>query len=163
MTASIYSLPIESTVGIARHYFISSDGTFSNSIGWGANGIEYNGNGAKLTPEQEKRVKEYPEKFGSYNIHSNNCEMFAWYIMNGRRYSGQTQVNSHKKIGASVISLVQPVLTVRGMKYVQLEQAIVKKINEDLESARKSKLESEQAMRDEFWKKRDVENMKRST
>ncbi|MFP4578168.1 MAG: hypothetical protein ACLFT9_21535, partial [Coleofasciculus sp.] len=72
-----------------------------------------NGNGAKLTPEQEQRVKEYPEKFGCYNIHSNNCEMFAWYVITGRRYSGQTQVNYHTKIGASVISLVQPVLTVR--------------------------------------------------
>ncbi|MEQ9668695.1 NC domain-containing protein [Coleofasciculus sp. G2-EDA-02] len=156
MTTSIYSLPIESTLRIARHYFISSDGTFNNSIGWGANGIEYNGNGAKLTPEQQKRVKEYPEKFGCYNIYSNNCEMFAWYIMTGRRYSGQTQVNSHTQIGASVISLVQPVLTVRGMKYVQLEQAIVRKLNEDLEAAFKSKLEAEQAMRDEFWEKRDA-------
>ena len=163
MTASIYSLSIKSTLGMARHYFISSDGTFNNSIGWGANGIEYNGNGAKLTSEQEKRVKEYPENFGCYNIHSNNCEMFAWYVMIGRRYSGQTQVNSHTKIGANVISLVQPVLTVRGMKYVQLEQAIVKKLNEDLEAATTAKLEVEQALRNEFWKKRDRKNMKRST
>ena len=145
MTASIYSLPIESTVGIAKHYFISSNGTFSNSIGWGAKGIEYNGNGAKLTPEQEQRVKEYTEKFGCYNIHSNNCEMFAWYVMTARHYSGQTQVNSHTKIGASVVALVQPVLTVRGMKYVQLEQAIVRKLNEDLEIATKAKREAEQA------------------
>jgi hypothetical protein len=83
--------------------------------------------------------------------------------MIGRRYSGQTQVNSHKKIGANVISLVQPVLTVRGMKYVQLEQAIIKKLNEDLEAATTAKLEAEQAMRDEFLEKRDCKNMKRST
>ena len=35
MSASIYSIAIKSTAGIARHYFISSDGTFENSIGWG--------------------------------------------------------------------------------------------------------------------------------
>jgi len=82
--------------------------------------------------------------------------MFAWYVMTARHYSGQTQVNSHTKIGASVVALVQPVLTVRGMKYVQLEQAIVRKLNEDLEIATKAKREAEQAMRDEFWKKRDT-------
>ncbi len=46
MSASIYSIPIESTAGIARHYFISSDGTFKKSIGWGSQGIEYQGKGA---------------------------------------------------------------------------------------------------------------------
>lgn len=49
------------------------------------------------------------------------------------------------------------------MKYVQLKQAIVRKLNEDLEAACKSKLEAEQAMRDEFWEKRDRENMTRAT
>jgi len=43
MTTSIYYIPIESSLGIAKHYFISSDGTFENSIGWGPHHVEHNG------------------------------------------------------------------------------------------------------------------------
>jgi hypothetical protein len=154
MTTSIYSMPIESTIGIARHYFISNDGTFENSIGWGSKGIEYKGKGVELILEQEQRIREYPAKFGKYNIHINNCEMFAWYVITGKRYSGQTQKKLHTTIGAIAISLVQPVLTVRSMDTYKLEQAIAKKLNDDLDAARKAKLELEQAERDEFWRKR---------
>jgi len=83
MISSIYSIAIESTARIARHYFISSDGTFENSIGWSPQGIEYQGKGAELTIEQEQRACEYLHKFGKYNIHTNNCEMFAWYVITG--------------------------------------------------------------------------------
>ena len=154
MTTSIYSISIDSTGGIARHYFISSDGTLKNSIGWGPTGIEYKGKGTILTKEQEKRVREYPEKFGAYNIYSNNCEMFAWYVIIGKRYSEQTQNQLHTKLGAKIIEQFQPVLTVKSMDAYKLEQAIAKKLNEDLEEARKAKLKAAQAARDEFWKKR---------
>ncbi len=156
MSASIYSVAIESTAGIARHYFISSDGTFENSIGWGPQGIEYQGKGAQLTVEQEQRASEYLHKFGKYNIHTNNCEMFAWYVITGRRYSGQVQEKLHTAIGAKMVSLVQPVLTAREMVNHQYEQAIVRRFNEDLEKAKFAWLKSEQAMRDDFWKKRDA-------
>ncbi|KKD38266.1 NC domain-containing protein [Limnoraphis robusta] len=159
MTTSIYSIPIATTAGIARHFFISADGTFENSIGWGPKGIEFQGQPLDLTPEQEQRLDEYSEKFGEYNIYSNNCEMFAWYILTGKRYSGQTQERIHTAVGAIAISAVQPILTVRGMKYYQYEQAIIRRLNEDneeLKQARKQKLESEQAARDDFWKRRDA-------
>lgn len=115
-TASIYHIPIKTTAGLAHHYFISSDGTFENSIGWGPKGIEYKGKGAILTSEQQQRLETYPEKFGEYNIYSNNCEMFAWYVVTGKRYSRQTQTHYHTAVGAKIISLEQPVLTVRGME-----------------------------------------------
>ena len=156
MNTSIYSIAIESTAGIARHYFISSDGTFENSIGWGPQGIEYQGKGAELTVEQEQRACEYLHKFGKYNIHTNNCEMFAWYVITGRRYSGQTQEKIHTAIGAKMVSLVQPVLTHREIVNYQYEKAIVSKFNEDLEKVKLTRLKSEQAMRDDFWKKRDA-------
>ncbi|MGD1805433.1 NC domain-containing protein [Dapis sp. BLCC M126] len=156
MSASIYSIAIESTAGIARHYFISSDGTFENSIGWGPKGIEYQGKGAQLTVEQEQRACEYLHKFGKYNIHTNNCEMFAWYVITGIYYSGQIQEKVHTAIGAKIVSLVQPVLTAREIVNHQYEQAIVSKFNEYLEKAKLEGLKSEQAMRDDFWKKRDA-------
>lgn len=156
MATSIYSIPIESTASIARHYFISSDGTFENSIGWGPKGVEYKGKGAMLTPEQEQRLQTYAKTFGEYNIHTNNCEMFAWYVMTGKRYSGQTQEKTHTAFGAKVVSLVQPVLTVKSMETYQLEQAIVKKLNEDLEAARRQKWKADQTARGEFWRKRDA-------
>lgn len=154
MTTSIYSIPIESTMGITKHYFISNDGAFENAIEWTSKGIEYKGKSAELTLEQEQRIREYPEKFREYNIHSNNCEMFAWYVITGKHYSGQTQEKIHTTIGAIAISVVQPVLTIRSMDTYKLEQAIAKKLNNDLDVARKAKLELEQAARDEFWRKR---------
>ncbi|NEP89416.1 MAG: NC domain-containing protein [Okeania sp. SIO2C2] len=156
MNSSIYSIAIESTAGIARHYFISSDGTFENSIGWGPLGIEYQGKEAELTVEQEQRACEYLHKFGKYNIHTNNCEMFAWYVITGRHYSRQTQEKIHTAIGAKIVSLVQPVLTPREIVNYQYEKAIVRKFNEDLEKVKLTRLKSEQAMRDDFWQKRDA-------
>jgi hypothetical protein len=82
---SIYSIPIETTLGIARHYYLSKDGDFNNSVGWGSAGVEWKGN-IELTPEELKRVQEYADLFGMYNIHSNNCEMFAWYVKTGKRF-----------------------------------------------------------------------------
>ena len=38
----------------------------------------------------------------------------------------------------------------------QLENAIANTLNENLETAKKAKLEAEQAARDEFWKQRDL-------
>jgi len=81
--------------------------------------------------------------------------MFAWYVVTGKRYSGQTQVNYFKALGAKVIFLGQPVLTVRGMEAYQWEQAIAKKLNEDLENARRERWKQAQAKTDEFWRKRD--------
>jgi len=85
MAASIYCIPVKFSGETVCHYFVSSDGTFENSIGWEANGIEYKGRGAKLTPDQEKRVLEYAKKFGKYHINTNNCEMFAYYVVTGKQ------------------------------------------------------------------------------
>lgn len=159
MATSIYYIPIESSSGIAKHYFISSDGTFENSIGWGPNGIEYKGKAAQLTPEQEQRILEYPQRFGEYNIHRNNCEMFAWYVITGQRYSEQIKDKIHTAIGALTVSFVQPVLTVQSYESYQLKQAIINKLNQDLESARQEKLKQQQKQRDEFWRKRDAGEM----
>ncbi|MGL5873771.1 MAG: hypothetical protein ACRC2R_15645 [Xenococcaceae cyanobacterium] len=63
MTTSIYGIPIKSTIGVARHYFLANDGTFENAIEWTSKGIEYKGKSAELTLEQEQRIREYPEKF----------------------------------------------------------------------------------------------------
>ncbi|MDR9403015.1 MAG: NC domain-containing protein, partial [Halothece sp. Uz-M2-17] len=151
----IYHIPIQTTAGLAHHYFISSDGTFENSIGWGSKGIEYKGQGATLNSIQQKRLEEYPNKFGEYNIYNNNCEMFAWYIVTGKRYSGQTQTRYFTALGAKIISLGQPVLTVGGMEAYQWEQAIAKKLNEDLENARRERWKQAQVETDDFWRKRD--------
>ncbi len=156
MTVSIYSMKIEVTAGIARHYFLSSDGTFTNSIGWGPNGIEIKGKGADLTPEQEQRVRDYPQQFGPYSISTNNCEMFAWYVVTGKRFSGQTQEPIPTAISAHVISKVQPVSSLRGMEFLQMEQAIVDRFNTDLNIAQHEKRRQDQAERDEFWRKRDA-------
>ncbi|MGC9525803.1 MAG: NC domain-containing protein [Limnospira sp.] len=153
--ASIYHIPIQTTMGWAHHYFLSSDGTFENSIGWGPKGIEYKGEGAILTEIQQKRAEEYPKKFGEYNICHNNCEMFAWYVVLGKHYSGQTQEVPHLAVAAKIISYGQPVLTVRGMEAYQWEQAIAKKLNEDLENARRERWKQAQLERYYFWRKRD--------
>ncbi len=145
MATSIYSIPIESTVKIARHYFISSDETFENSLGWGSKSIEYKGKGAILTSEQKLRAKEYSTKFGQYNIHTNNCGMFAWYVMTGRRYSHQTQNKTITKLGSGLISLFQPVLTVRSMDGYKLKKAIANKLTKDLEQAKKNRLNNKQS------------------
>lgn len=152
---SIYRIPIDSTLGIARHYYLSKDGDFNKSVGWGPAGVEWRGT-LELTEEQLKRVNEYAERFGQYNIHSNNCEMFAWYVKIGKRYSGQTQEIIVTQFGAGVVSLVQPVHTVRSMKYLQIEQLIVTKLNANLEEAKRSKLLEAQAVRDAFWARRDA-------
>lgn len=57
---SIYSIPIETTLGIARHYYLSEDGDFKNSVGWGPAGVEWKGT-IELTPEELKRVQEYAD------------------------------------------------------------------------------------------------------
>lgn len=42
------------------------------------------------------------------------------------------------------------------MDSYKLKQAIVDKLNEDLEAARKLELQAAQLERDEFWRKRDA-------
>jgi len=152
---SIYSIPINSTLGIARHYYLSQDGDFNNSVGWEPTGIEWRGT-VEPTEEQLKRVNEYVERFGQYNIHSNNCEMFAWYVKTGKQYSGQTQEIIVTQFGAGLVSLVQPVHTIRSMKYLQIEQAIVSKLKANSEETKRSKLLEAQAARDAFWARRDA-------
>jgi len=156
MTTSIYYIPIDESLGIAKHYFISSDGTFENSMGWGPNGVEYKGTGVELNPEQHKRILDYSKLFREYNIHRNNCEMFAWYVMTGQQYSSQIQDKIHTAIGALAVSFVQPVLTVRSYESYQLKQAIANKLNQDLEISKKEQLKQQQKERDEFWRKRDA-------
>ena len=75
-------------------------------------------------------------------------------MITGRGYSGQIQEKFHSAIRAKMVSLVQPVLTAREIVNYQYEQVIVPKFNEDLEKAKLERLKSEQAMRDDFWKKR---------
>ncbi|NEQ94431.1 MAG: hypothetical protein F6K25_28760 [Okeania sp. SIO2G4] len=82
--------------------------------------------------------------------------MFAWYVITGRHYSRQTQEKIHTAIGAKIVSLVQPVLTPREIVNYRYEQAIVRKFNEELEKVKLAGLKSEQAMRDDFWQKRDA-------
>ncbi|AFY47075.1 NC domain protein [Nostoc sp. PCC 7524] len=152
---SIYSIPINSTLGIARHYYLSPDGNFNNSVGWGTAGVEWYGT-VELTKEELKRVHEYADIFGAYNIHSNNCEMFAWYVKTGKQYSGQTEEIRVTKFGAVLVSLVQPVHTVRSIKYLEIEKAIVLHLQANLDEVKKAKLLEDQAARDNFWQRRDA-------
>lgn len=151
----IYSISIDSTLGIARHYYLSKDGNFNNSVGWGPAGVEWKGK-VNLTEEELKRVNEYTDKFGFYNIHSNNCEMFAWYVKTGKRYSGQTEELRVTKFGAALVSFVQPVHTVRSIKYLEIEKAIIANLQANLDEVKRRKLLEEQAARDDFWKRRDA-------
>ncbi|MEP0957813.1 NC domain-containing protein [Leptolyngbya sp. FACHB-1515] len=137
-------------MGIARHYYLSKDGDFDNSVGWTYTGVEWRGE-IDLTQEQRDRIGHYAEKFGAYSILSNNCEMFAWYVLTGKHYSGQTQEVFVAQVGAALISLVQPVCTVRSQKYLQVEQAISHHLEKNLAEARKHKLLEDQAARDAFW------------
>lgn len=146
---SIYSIAIDSTLGIARHYYLSQDGDFNNSVGWGPAGVERHGT-VELTAEELNRVHEYADKFGHYNIHSNNCEMFAWYVKTGKRYSGQTEEIRVTKFGAALVSLVQPVHTVRSIKYLEIEKAILSHLEGNLNEIKQQKLIVEQAARDDF-------------
>lgn len=152
---SIYSIAINSTLGIARHYYLSENGDFNNSVGWGTAGVEWQGC-VELTPEELKRVHEYVDTFGAYNIHSNNCEMFAWYVKTGKRYSGQTEEIRVTKFGAALVSLVQPVHTVRSIKYLEIEKSIVAHLETNLDAVKKAKILEDQAKRDEFWQRRDA-------
>ncbi|AUS99013.1 NC domain-containing protein [Nostoc sp. CENA543] len=152
---SIYSIPINSTLGIARHYYLSEDGNFNNSVGWGTAGVEWQGK-VELTPEELKRIYEYADIFGAYNVHSNNCEMFAWYVKTGKQYSGQTEEIVITKFGAALVSLVQPVHTVRSIKYLEIEKSIISHLQANLDEVRKGKLLQVQATRDEFWQRRDA-------
>jgi hypothetical protein len=158
---SIYSMAIDSTLGIARHYYLSEDGNFNNSVGWGSAGVEWHGT-VELTEEELKRVHEYADLFGEYNIHSNNCEMFAWYIKTGKRYSGQTQEIRVTKFGAALVQLVQPVHTVRSIKYLEIEKSIVAHLEGNVQEIRQNKLIEEQAKRDDFWAKRDAERKQKN-
>jgi hypothetical protein len=157
---SIYSMVIDSTLGIARHYYLSEDGNFNNSVGWGTAGVEWHGN-LKLTDEELRRIYEYTGLFGKYNIHSNNCEMFAWYIKSGKQYSGQTEEIRITKIGAALVQLVQAVHTVRSIKYLEIEKSIVAHLEGNFQEIKQKKLIEEQAARDDFWAKRDAEKIKK--
>ncbi|TAE58769.1 MAG: NC domain-containing protein [Nostocales cyanobacterium] len=157
---SIYSIAIDSTLGIARHYYLSEDGNFNNSVGWGSAGVEWNGT-VELTEEELKRVHEYANLFGEYNIHSNNCEMFAWYVKTGKRFSGQTQEIRVTKFGAALVQLVQPVHTVRSIKYLEIEKSIVNHLEDNVKEIRQKKLIEQQAARDDFWARRDAERKQR--
>jgi hypothetical protein len=152
---SIYSMSIDSTLGIARHYYLSKDGNFNNSVGWGPAGIEWHGT-VELTEEEVKRVHEYADLFGCYNINSNNCEMFAWYIKTGKRYSGQTEEIRVTKLGAVLVSLIQPVHTVRSIKYLEIQKAIVANLEANLQEVKRTKLLKDQAARNDFWARRDA-------
>lgn len=153
---SIYSIPIDSTLGIARHYYLSKDGNFNNSVGWGPSGVERNGT-VELTEKELQRVHEYADLFGQYNIHSNNCEMFAWYVKTGQRYSGQTEEMIITKFGAALVQIVQPVHTVRSIKYLEIEKSIVDHLEGNLQKIKQKKLIEQQTARDDFWAKRDAE------
>jgi hypothetical protein len=152
---SIYSIPIHSTGGIARHYYLSKDGDFNNSVGWGPAGVEWRGD-VELTQEQLERIRKYAHQFGQYNIYSNNCEMFAWYVVLGKQYSGQTQEVLITQFGAALVSLVQPVHTVRSIEYLQIEQAVTDRLNANLEAAKRARLLKAQAARNDFWSRRDA-------
>ncbi len=157
---SIYSIAIDSTLGIARHYYLSQDGNFNNSVGWDTAGVEWHGT-VELTEEELNRVHEYADTFGQYNIDSNNCEMFAWYIKTGKRYSGQTEEIRVTKLGAALVSLVQPVHTVRSIKYLKIEKSIVSHLEANLNEVKRIKLMEYQAARDDFWARRDASTVRR--
>lgn len=148
---SIYSRSIHSSMGIARHYYLSKDGDFDHSIGWGYAGLEWRGE-VDLADEQRDRIRHYAEKFGAYSILSNNCEMFAWYVLTGKHYSGQTQEVFVTQVGAAIIALVQPVYTVRSQKHLEIEQAILHRLEKNLAAAKQQKLLKDQAARDAFWR-----------
>ncbi|WP_017663144.1 hypothetical protein [Baaleninema simplex] len=150
----IYSIPIETTAGIARHYYLSENGDFKNSVGWGPAGVEWRGT-VKLTEAERSRANEYGDRFGMYNICTNNCEMFAWYVKRGKRYSEQTQKSVVKSLGAAAISAIQPVHTVRSQKYKEIEKGIVDIFNNNLEEAHRQNWKAQQAETDEFWRRRD--------
>jgi hypothetical protein len=83
--------------------------------------------------------------------------MFAWYIKTGKRYSGQTQEIRVTKFGAALVQIVQPVHTVRSIKYLEIEKSIVAHLEGNVQEIRQNKLIEEQAKRDDFWAKRDAE------
>ncbi len=152
---NIYNIQIDYTLGIARHYYLSKDGDFNSSVGWGPTGVEWYGS-VELTKEELKRIHQYTNTFGQYNIHSNNCEMFAWYVKTGKQYSGQTQEIRLTNFGAALVSLVQPVHTVSSIKYLEIEKSIADNLQANLEQVKRNKLLEEQAARDAFWARRDA-------
>jgi hypothetical protein len=60
------------------------------------------------------------------------------------------------KFGAVLVSLVQPVHTVRSIKYLEIEKAIVSHLQANLDEVKKAKLLEDQAARNDFWKRRDA-------
>ncbi|WP_197480160.1 hypothetical protein [Anabaena sp. 4-3] len=82
--------------------------------------------------------------------------MFAWYVKTGKQYSGQTEEIRVTKFGAAFVSLVQPVHTVRSIKYLEIEKAIVANLQANLDEVNRTKLMNDQAARDDFWQRRDA-------
>jgi hypothetical protein len=87
-----------------------------------------------------------------YSMAVNNCEHFANYVLYGINFSSQRHL-WWKCLGAEIISLLQPVQSVRENYNDFIGEQTSEILNENLRQARINKANKE---RIEFWKSRGV-------
>lgn len=147
----VFKVPIRELAGCADHYYLAETASLHNSLGWGPDGLELRGI-VRITPGELKRVERFMS-VAQYNIALNNCEHFANYVLYGINLSSQQSL-WWKSLGASVISLLQPVQSVRGIHSKLIQQQLAEVLNENL---RQAKIEQANRERIEFWKTRGID------
>jgi len=129
----VLKIPIKQLLGFADHYYLAETSNPLNSVGWGALGLELNGD-VRVTSQELERI----EKFilaAKYSIAVNNCEHFANYVLHGINLSSQ-QHTWWKCLGAEVITLLQPVQSVGSNYNNFVGQQIADVLNENLRQAK---------------------------
>lgn len=147
----ISKIRIHELAGLAEHYFLSEFGSFENSVGWGATGLELQGK-VRITSQEIERIERFISVV-RYDISLNNCEHFANYVLHGLNFSSQQYV-WWKSLGASAISFLQPTQSVSENCQSYVRKQIVEVLNENL---RQAKIERANRERIEFWKARGVD------
>jgi hypothetical protein len=142
--------PIQSMGGLADHYYLVETLNANNSLGWGPHGLELRGL-VKITVQELERIEIFMSA-AKYSMTVNNCEHFANYVLYGINLSSQQHV-WWKYLGAEIISLLQPVQSVRGNHNAFIGEQVSKILNENLRKAWIDKANNE---RIEFWKSRGV-------
>lgn len=145
----VCKFPIRELASFADHYYLSENGDFRNSLGWGPNGLEVKGL-VKVTAQELERVEQFMQA-AKYSIAINNCEHFANYILYGINLSSQ-QHTWWKGLGAEVLSLLQPVQGVRDNYSNFIGQQAAEVLNTNL---RQAKIDRANQERIEFWQARE--------
>lgn len=147
----VYKVPIKELAGLADHYYLAETPNLSNSVGWGAMGLELRGV-VRINRQECERIDRFMA-VAKYNIAVNNCEHFANYVLHGINLSSQ-QYTWWKCLGSEIISLLQPVQNPDDNYNSFMSHQIANVLNENL---RQAKIEQANQERIAFWKSRGID------